>query len=173
MPRVTKNVFKENLDSHSLKPPYLSFSVQGAYFFCDAKKTKALNGFDELFSPYLFEETDLSYRALKRNWKIYFEPRCIAFHAVSATIAKENQHKRKVINTKNKLIFVWKNIHDSRMLISHFFCLLLRIICFNSTYFDAFLMALKQLDVIKEKRKIEKEATVIRDRELFFGRFLR
>ncbi|MBX9852137.1 MAG: glycosyltransferase [Cytophagaceae bacterium] len=91
MPRVHENYYKEDFQKHRLVPPYLSFAVQGAYFFADAFKTKALGGFDELFSPYIFEETDLSYRALKRSWKIYFEPECQAYHAVSATIGKKRK----------------------------------------------------------------------------------
>jgi len=167
MPKVNQNIFKENLSTFKKDRPYLSFAVQGAYFFSDAKKTKELGGFDELFSPYIFEETDLSYRALKRGWKIYYEPLCIAYHAVSSTISKKSRKKTLAIATKNKLLFVWKNIHSSPMLVSHIFFLFLRLLTFNITYIRALKMAVKNLKEIREKRKTEKQAAVLSDQELF------
>lgn len=167
MPKVNQNIFKEDLSKSKKQRPYLSFAVQGAYFFSEATKTIALGGFDELFSPYIFEETDLSYRALKRGWKIYFEPLCVAYHAVSSTISKKSRKKTLAIATKNKLIFVWKNIHSNYMLTSHIFFLFLRLLTFNITYIRGFRMAIKNLGEIREKREIEKQAAVLSDQELF------
>lgn len=165
MPKVYKNIDTNNYPS--IQPPYYSFAVQGAYFFADAHKMKQLQGFDELLSPYIFEETDLSYRALKRGWKIYYEPLCISFHAVGATIKKKKKRKTQIIATKNKLLFVWKNIHSKKLLLSHFIFLGLRILLLNRIYFQAFSLALRNLQEIKQKRLQEKNESVIRDEDLF------
>ena len=167
MPKIYKNIFNEDLERLGLKKPYSSFSVQGAYFFADAKKTLLLGGFDELFSPYIFEETDLSYRALKRGWKIYYDPLSIAYHAESSTINRKKKKNTLAIATKNKLIFVWKNIHSKRLLISHFIFLGLRLLSLNLIYWKAFRMAIKDLDLIKEKRAIEKKEALHSDEVLF------
>ena len=167
MPRVTKNLFDEELIKRNFPKPYRSFSVQGAYFFASAAKVNSLEGFDELFAPYIFEETDLAYRALKRGWAIYYEPRCIAYHAVSSTISKKSSRSTKLISTKNKLIFVWKNIHSKRLMASHLFFLTLRLLTFNSIYWKAVGIAWCSLGEICKKRKIEKQQAVVSDKRLF------
>jgi GT2 family glycosyltransferase len=165
MPKVYKNIDTDL--SGTAKKPFLSFAVQGAYFFADAKKVNHLEGFDELLSPYIFEETDLSYRALKRGWKIFYEPACISYHAVSATIKKKKKKKTQIIATKNKLLFVWKNIHSTKLMVEHLLFLLLRLLTFNVTYASALKMALKNLSEIRKKREIEKKAACVDDLDLF------
>ncbi len=86
LPRVNNNIFNPQIEQSQVKPPYLSFSVQGAYFFADAVKVQQLEGFDEIISPYIWEETDLSYRASKRGWLTYYEPRCVGYHMQNYSI---------------------------------------------------------------------------------------
>ncbi|HEX8545756.1 MAG TPA: glycosyltransferase [Cytophagaceae bacterium] len=167
--RVTGNIYNREIESKHLTRPYLSFSVQGAYFFADAKKVKELGGFDPLLSPYIYEETDLAYRALKRGWRIYYEPRCIGYHAVSSTLNKTPSFQKKVISHKNRMIFIWKNIHSRKLLLSHFFFLFIKLGCFNKAYWKAFRICLSNLDEIKAKRKVEKGVSVVRDTQLFFN----
>jgi GT2 family glycosyltransferase len=128
-----------------------------------------LGGFDELMAPFIFEETDLSYRALKRGWKIYYEPRCQAWHKHSSTIASvSSEHRRKIISYLNRMIFVWKNIQDPGYLTSHFLYIFFRLLIFPSrTMWIAFTSALKLLSQIRAKRKIEKLRQVLNDREIF------
>jgi GT2 family glycosyltransferase len=165
MPKVYKDIDTDK--QNTLTRPFYSFAVQGAYFFADAIKVKQLGGFDELLSPYIFEETDLSYRALKRGWKIAYEPLCISYHAVSATIKKKKKRKTQIIATKNKLLFIWKNIHSNKLLFSHFLFLGLRMMTINLIYTRAFIMALKNLNEIKGKRQVEKIESVVKDEVLF------
>ena len=167
--RVTGNIFNSEIAKSTLAAPYLSFSVQGAYFFADSIKVKELGGFDELLSPYIYEETDLAYRALKRGWRIYYEPKCIGYHAVSSTLNRTPSFQKKVISHKNRIIFIWKNIHSAKLLASHFFFLFIKLICFNRAYWAAIKIVLSRLDEIKERREAEKRATVVTDTQLFFN----
>jgi GT2 family glycosyltransferase len=167
MPRIAKNIFEKDFEQKSFKKPFPTHAVQGAYFFAERKKLLQLNGFDELFSPYLFEESDLSYRALKRGWKIYFEPRSIAYHALSATISKKKKKHIKLISTKNKLIFVWKNIFSKKMLISHFCFISLRLVTFNLIYWKATILAYRNRHTVLEKRRIEVEESKVSDESIF------
>lgn len=45
-----------------------------------------LHGFDENFSPFYWEDVDLSYRASKNGWQVYFSPDTIVLHKHESTI---------------------------------------------------------------------------------------
>lgn len=169
LPRFTGNIFNEQIQDKGLSSPYYSFSVQGAYFFADAEKVKKLGGFDELMSPYIYEETDLAYRALKRGWKIFYEPNCIGYHAVSSTLKRSGKFKRNVISSRNRIIFIWKNIHSPKMLASNLVFMFLKLILFKRVYWKAIWLALRNFKEIKEKRKIEKQESIMSDYQLFFN----
>jgi GT2 family glycosyltransferase len=80
--------------------------VSGANSIYDTAKLKQLNGFNPIFSPYYFEDDDLSYRAMLKNWKSYFIKDAVCFHQGSASI-KSAASKRKIKRTyfRNKMIF--------------------------------------------------------------------
>jgi GT2 family glycosyltransferase len=165
--RVTRNYYADEFPH--LNKPYLSFGVQGAYFFMDKKKLMEMGGgLDEIYTPFIFEETDIGYRAMKRGWKIYYEPRMVAYHDHSTTInsvAKKN--KIRAISTRNKLLFVWANIHSRKLLISHFFNLCLRLITFNRAYWVGFYQAILEIPAILTKRHIEISKSTVSDEDLF------
>ncbi len=166
-PRVTNNYYVK--DHPGMKRPYLSFAVQGAYFFVDREKMNVLKGFDELLAPFIFEETELSYRALKRGWKIYYEPKCIAWHKHTSTLSKvASERNRRMLSYRNRIIFIWKNIEDPFFLLSHFSYLFFRLIFFpNRALWTAFNEALKKRPEIRIKRQIEKSEKKLTDRQIF------
>lgn len=162
--RSTENFFDSDISRLRLTPPYRSLSVQGAYFFADTNKLRELNGFDEIYSPYLFEETDLCYRALKRNWQIIYEPQCRGEHQVSATIkSAASVFRVKTIAARNQLFFTWKNIHSTNLMASHFFFLFLRLITFNLVVWTGLIKALLQIVAVIKKRRTEKIVAVRTD----------
>ncbi len=172
--RSTENYFGCDIARLKLAPPYRSLSVQGAYFFADTKKIRILNGFDEIYSPYLYEETDLCYRALKRNWKIIYEPKCRGAHQVSATIkSAAGAFRVKTIAARNQLFFTWINIHSPQLTISHFLFLFLRLITINVVAWTGLMKALPLIGTVIRKRRIEKQNSVISDKEIleFFKRY--
>lgn len=84
-----------------------------------------LGGFNEMYSPFYWEDIDLSYRALKCGYKIMFEPKSIVVHeheegAIKSTYSNS---KIKTVAYRNQFIFVWKNVSDLDLILSHFFWL--------------------------------------------------
>jgi glycosyltransferase involved in cell wall biosynthesis len=81
-----------------------------------------LGGFDELLKPFYLEDTDLGYMAWKRGWKVLYQPASVVYHEHRGTIGKRfSQGYIESVLKKNFILFAWKNIHDWRMLCSHFF----------------------------------------------------
>lgn len=84
-----------------------------------------LRGFDELYNPFYWEDIDLSYRAVKSGYQILFEPKSIVVHEheEGAIKKKYSPYAVKKIAYRNQLIFLWKNITDFNLLLSHLFYL--------------------------------------------------
>ncbi len=164
--RFTGNIFNDELKSPG---PYLSFSVQGAYFFCDAARFRELGGFDEIYSPYIMEETDLAYRALKRGWKILYGPEFSARHKVGSTVKSKVSLRAKVVSSRNRLIFTWKNIHSARLLLSHFLFLALRLAALNVVEWAGFAGAVRLLPQVLRRRAAALRQASVGDEELLAG----
>ncbi|MBI4865582.1 MAG: glycosyltransferase [Candidatus Wallbacteria bacterium] len=87
----------------------------GAIGLFDRRIFLELGGFDDLFLPFFAEETDLCYRAWKRGYRLLYEPeaKVVHHHRESGTILHHfSKRIRRVQFGKNRLLFVWKNIHD-------------------------------------------------------------
>ncbi len=77
-----------------------------------------LGGFDELYSPCYWEDVDLSYRALKRGWKVLYEPQSVVYHEHETTTARLDPRFTAMVRHRNAFLFVWKNIGDARWTLS-------------------------------------------------------
>ncbi len=62
-----------------------TFYLSGANALINADKLRQLGGFNELFSPFYYEDMDLSIRAWRLKWKCYYEHQSICRHKVSAS----------------------------------------------------------------------------------------
>lgn len=89
-----------------------------------------LGGMDVLYNPFYWEDIDLSYRARKAGWNIVFEPKSIVNH-----YHEEGKIKREFTPTdvkrivyRNQFIFIWKNLSDLNILISHMFWTPIRLV---------------------------------------------
>lgn len=141
----------------------------GAALACRRAMFVALGGFDELFSPYFFEDFDIGYRAWKRGWEVLYEPAASVIHQEQQTIGQNNE-KRNRIYSRNRLIFHWKNLIDSPLRKRHFayvgFKLVLSFIKMDLSWLRAFAAAWALRPEIKSKRLLEEPAYVLTDREL-------
>jgi len=150
----------------------ISFYTPGGFAALDRSKWAALGGLDELFRPFNWEDTDICYRALKRGWKVLYEPSSVVYHRPNTTIAGGAFRRGYVryISRRNRLFFHWKNLTDSRMLAGHVFFLLLSLpaalLRLDFPALGAVFGALGSLGAIRERRKVEKAAAVVSDREL-------
>lgn len=106
-----------------------------------------LGGFDELFSPFYFEDIDLGIRATKAGLKCLWEPNSVVDHQHEATINPQNltnYHRKEsisLIKERNQLLLTWKNIDNTKSFLEHFRFLIKRTLS-HPGYFRIILMSL-------------------------------
>lgn len=87
----------------------------------DRCKFLELGGFDHLFHPFYYEDTDLGLLAWKRGWKVLYAPGSVVYHEHRGTIGRKfSPELIQATIRRNALLYVWKNVHDWRMLPAHF-----------------------------------------------------
>lgn len=84
------------------------FGASGGASLYRTKMLKEIGLFDERFFAY-YEDVDLSFRARLAAWKIYYEPKAIAYHSVGATSSKLGSFTR-YHSIKNFHLLYWKNM---------------------------------------------------------------
>jgi GT2 family glycosyltransferase len=89
-----------------------------------------LGGLCELYTPYYWEDIDLSYRALKAGYAIYFEKNSAVLHKHEEGVIKKTQPNNKVlaIVNRNQNIFSLLNATDHAIYSSYFLFLPVHII---------------------------------------------
>lgn len=145
--------------------------ISGGSGMFNKKIWHSLGGLDNLYSPFYWEDIDISYRALKSGYTIIFEPKAIVKHNHEEGAIKQNYREVDIlkISFRNQLIFTWKNITDKNYLLSHVFHLPLFLIyhLLKGEYFylkgfiDAFckfpLILSSRKNTVKLFRKNDKE----------------
>ncbi|NCN58341.1 hypothetical protein COW99_02525 [Candidatus Roizmanbacteria bacterium CG22_combo_CG10-13_8_21_14_all_38_20] len=117
-----------------------------------------LGGMDELYKPFYWEDIDLSYRARKAGYKLLFESKSVVTHAHSDGTIKSNfsDEEIKSIAYRNQLLFVWKNITDLQLTISHIVWLpyhfLATIARGDFAFSYGFVLALFRLGIVSRQR---------------------
>ncbi|MBI4853034.1 MAG: glycosyltransferase family 2 protein [Acidobacteria bacterium] len=165
-----------NYDVFSLKLPnpdtkLYSFIASGGYSAFDRVKLLEIGGFCELLSPFYWEDAELCYRAWKRGWKIYYEPKSVVYHRSSATIGKKVPSRQvQIIAERNRLLMHWINLHNPTWLISHILWIILKllqaVIRLDIAYWQTVYNALRLLPQALVLRKKEKLAQVVSDKEI-------
>ncbi len=117
---------------HSQAPdmlPGITAWAEGGAAMFDVNKMKELHYFDEVFSPFYWEDIDISYRAWKRGYEVLFAPEIQVEHHHESTIgAYFRKQEVKKIAYRNQLLFIWKNITNGKLLLSHILFLPLNIL---------------------------------------------
>lgn len=183
-------------DEITLNPPLqkggrgileLVYSCAGSAAY-DKNKLLELGGFDEIYSPFYWEDFDLGYRAVKRGWKNIYEPQSVVYHEHGATISKTTKvgpsgspsgqsppslklwRAKQSIFIRNREIFYWKNIHDISLNFTALFSFPVRfikaILLGKKDISQGLLLFLKLLPVVMKKRLEEKNTSKIKDREI-------
>ncbi len=153
------------------KECHLSLTALGGGPAIDKKKFTALGGFDRLYRPFYYEDTDLCYRAWKRGWKIIYEPRAEVYHKCAATIRSFFSRRRvSLMKRKNYYLFMWKNITDRPLTLEHLFFLPFHLASslITGRFIQAlsFFLALRQLPEALAGRRGVREEQVLSDREI-------
>lgn len=96
------------------------FVLLGCCFICERKKMLELGGFDEIFSPFYWEDADLAIRALRRGYQLVYEPKSKVFHQTSSTIASYRSNtRRRLVSMRNKFLFSWRHLQGPKQWTSH------------------------------------------------------
>ncbi len=149
-----------------------TFWVSGGSSIIRTNLFKHLGGFDEIYNPFYWEDIDLSYRARKAGYDVMFENKSIVIHRHSEGSIRKNYSKSSItkIAYRNQFIFVWKNITETSMVVSHLFWLpyhmLKAVLRADFVFFEGFLLALVRLPVIIERRNKQKSKYLKKDSEL-------
>lgn len=166
--------FWQDVDNCNLKDGegrHISLTALGGGAAFDKKKFLSLGGFDNLYYPFYYEDTDLSYRAWKRGWKIIYEPRTIVHHRCSQTITTHfGRRPASLVRKRNYYLFIWKNITDRSLILQHLlflpFFLLNKLVSGRVMWIKAFFLALKQLKGALVRRRKAKKESILSDREV-------
>lgn len=111
----------QNLESWDQRRKYIPiFWAGGGSSAFRRDRFLQLNGFSEMYSPCYVEDTDLSYRAWKRGWKILLATDSLVFHQHRASSKKRFREKElSILIQRNQFIFAWRNLYDWKPLFFH------------------------------------------------------
>lgn len=100
------------------KPRYTAWASGGSAIFRRSIWDK-IGGFNEIYSPYYWEDIDIGYRAWKSGYKIIWDNESLVFHEHESTTKKINPGYVSLIKQRNELLFNWINISDNNLVKSH------------------------------------------------------
>lgn len=103
----------------STESGYTAWAEGGSSIF-DKQKVISLGAFDTIYSPFYWEDIDLSYRAWKEGYTVYFDASVVVEHHHESTIGTYFK-KQQITETafRNQLFFIWKNITDANLITQH------------------------------------------------------
>lgn len=131
--------------------------AEGGSCMIDKKKFEKLKGFDDVYSPFYWEDIDLSYRAWKKGYTVQFDADIVVQHHHETTIGSLFKKKQiQQIAYRNQLLFHWKNITDTNLIFSfilhlHLF-ILKSIVKGNNTFLKGYIQALFKLPTAMKGR---------------------
>ena len=148
----------------------ISLFAGGGSAMFDRKKFIELGGFDPLFTPYYWEDVELSYRAWKRGYVVLYEPRAITHHLISSTIGTLNRNRTRRIRERNRLMLNWIHLHDRGMLAGNLLWVMVLAVTAPFRLRMGFLVslaaAIRRLGAIRKRRRHEKQASFRTDKEI-------
>lgn len=153
-----------------LEKAHETFWISGGSGLFNRKIWMKLGGLDEkLLSPFYWEDFDLSYRAQKRGYKLFWEPNAKVIHEHESTMSKLRKGYLSSIRQRNELLIIWKNITSQRLFKKHLQGLLKRLLK-HPGYARIVFLAFLKINLIIKARKKEKKEAVVSD-EAVFARF--
>ena len=150
--------------------PHDTFWVSGGSGVFRRSVWMELGGMDEkLLSPFYWEDVDLSYRALKRDYRLIWDPDAKVTHAHEATINRLPKTYVQRVLERNQLLFIWKNLTSTNLFRKHLVGLFKRL-AKHPGYIRIVLMALRKVNMLIKARNKEIKEAKISD-ETIFSRF--
>ena len=160
-------------NASSLPNPWFTLFPIGAAFAVDRVRFLELQGFDDLFNPFYYEDTDLGFRAWRRGWYCIVVPQSRVTHYHDAgTIGRSfKQFKVRAIRKRNRLFYLWKNLTTARLLRQHLLFHLLRI-CYRPFCLDWMILVATVLAIpgfrAAMRRRHQEQACIVHSEEKIF-----
>lgn len=164
---------RNQVDNGQYDNPEYVFSATGGASLYAVKLFKDIGLFDEDFFAY-YEDVDISFRAQLAGWKVWYEPRAVAYHKVGGTSSKLG-HFARYHSIKNYYLLAFKNlplpllILYSPLLFLHSIRILLTTLIVTKSltiYFSAMWFVIKQTPNTLTKRRITQKNRKITLQEL-------
>ncbi|HEX4886909.1 MAG TPA: glycosyltransferase family 2 protein [Luteibaculaceae bacterium] len=105
VPALSLSGIKATSNALGNHPKLTTFFLSGAAALVRSDYLRQLGGFDEVYSPFYFEDVDLGIRAWRSGWVCLFDQQAKCYHPLSVTI--KSHHKLgyiREITRRNKLI---------------------------------------------------------------------
>jgi len=161
------NGFVEHKPGKATNVVHSTFWISGGSGIFRKNMWSKLKGLDsKLYKPFYWEDTDISYRAMKRGWKLLWDPSAKTEHFHESTNKLFDNKYRSRIQERNQLIFIWKNITSPRMFRQHIKNLIGRTLR-HPGYVIIVIMAMAKIRWIIPARLKEKKETKISDESIF------
>ncbi len=131
-----------------------------------------LDGFDEIYAPFYWEDIDLSYRAQKAGYKILFDNTSVVehYHQEGAIKKHYNSERITTISYRNQIIFIWKNITSYKLLLNHIFYLPINffsaVFRFDWPFISGLFLAVSLFPAIINRRFTQKKLFKISDEQV-------
>jgi GT2 family glycosyltransferase len=167
-----KNGFIEHAPGKEKEVAQQTFWVSGGSGVFRRNIWMKLGGLDEkILPPFYWEDVDLGYRAQKRGYLLFWEPKANVVHEHESTINIKNFKRgwTNLIKERNQLLVIWKNITSANMFKKHSEGLFKRVIK-HPGYIRVLLAALMKLGSVLKARAKEKKESIVSD-EAVFARF--
>jgi GT2 family glycosyltransferase len=146
-----------------------SFYLCGGCALIDRLKLLELKGMDEMYSPFYFEDTDLSVRAWLRGWECLYTPEVEVLHCHSITINSFfSETYVKLVFARNKLLFNYLYLNGLNRFFFFLRCYVKFILgkILPSKSRKRFIAAFKMYQKVEERKKTRRELVLINGNSL-------
>jgi len=111
-----KDGYLQHTPGTNITTTHISGWVSGGGSIIHKEKFLKLQGFDSIYAPFYSEDLDLGYRAWKSGYKLLWEPKSIIEHKHESTMSRFPRHFTDYVKERNRLLVVWRNITDPKLL---------------------------------------------------------
>lgn len=98
-------------ESKPVRAPYALACKLGCCFVMRARSLRELRGYDEIYSPYYWEDLDLAWRALEAGMRLRYVDEAVVRHQESSTMRaldRQRQARIRGVMTRNRLLLTWR-----------------------------------------------------------------
>ena len=145
-----------------IKKTHISAWVSGGSSIVRKDLFQKLGGFDAVYAPFYSEDLDLGYRAWKSGYTLLWEPKSVVEHNHESTMSKFSKNLLNYVKERNRLLNVWRNITDKKLLGLNKIALFFRVLS-GPNYIKIILAAKRQLKKSKPPIVFQK----LTDQEIF------